>query len=58
MPAEPVVFDPEKIQNAVIFAKPLSYAQGIDHVIISGQLAIEQSQPTNGLPGKILRPPS
>jgi hypothetical protein len=33
----------------------LSSAQGIDYVIVNGQLAIDQSQPTNALPGKILR---
>jgi N-acyl-D-amino-acid deacylase len=55
--ADLVLFDPAKIQDTATFAKPLSYAQGIDYVVINGQLAIDQSQPTSALPGKILRAP-
>jgi N-acyl-D-amino-acid deacylase len=55
MAADLVLFDPAKIQDTATFAKPLSYAQGIDYVVINGQLTIDQSQPTNALPGKILR---
>jgi N-acyl-D-amino-acid deacylase len=55
--ADLVLFDPAKIQDTATFAKPLSYAQGIDYVVINGQLAIDQAQPTNALPGKILRVP-
>jgi hypothetical protein len=44
---------PENIQDTAI--KLLSSAQGIDYVIVNGQLAIDQSQPTNALPGKNLR---
>jgi N-acyl-D-aspartate/D-glutamate deacylase len=57
MAADLVLFDPHKIQDTATFAKPLSYAEGIDYVVINGQLAIDQAQPTNALPGKILRAP-
>jgi N-acyl-D-amino-acid deacylase len=57
MAADLVLFDPAKIQDTAAFARPLSYAQGVDYVVINGQLAIDQAQPTNALTGKILRAP-
>jgi N-acyl-D-amino-acid deacylase len=52
-----ILFDPAKIQDTATFAHPISYAQGIDYVVVNGQLVIDQAQPTNSTPGQILRAP-
>jgi N-acyl-D-amino-acid deacylase len=57
MAADLVVFDPAKIQDTATFAKPVRYATGVDYVAVNGQLVIDQAQPTNATPGKILRAP-
>jgi N-acyl-D-amino-acid deacylase len=55
--ADLILFDPAKIQDTATFAKPISYAQGIDYVVVNGQLVIDQAQPTTATPGQILRAP-
>jgi len=53
--ADLVVFDPERVRDTATFARPLSHSEGIEYVIVSGQLVIDGGRRTGNLPGKILR---
>jgi len=53
--ADLILFDPAKVTDTATFAKPLSYAMGMEYVFVGGQLAIEKGQPTGVLAGKVIR---
>jgi N-acyl-D-aspartate/D-glutamate deacylase len=55
MAADLVLFDPSKITDTATFAKPLSYAVGVDFVLVNGQLAIDRGRSTGVLAGTVLR---
>jgi N-acyl-D-amino-acid deacylase len=52
--ADLVSFDPAKVADTATFAKPLSYAIGMEYVFVNGQLAIDKGQPTGVLAGKVI----
>ncbi len=53
--ADLILFDPAKVTDTATFEKPLTYAVGMDYVLINGQLAIDKAQPTGALAGKVIR---
>jgi N-acyl-D-amino-acid deacylase len=53
--ADLVVFDPAKVADTATFEKPLSYAVGMEYVLVNGKLAIDKGQPTGTLAGKVIR---
>ena len=53
--ADVVVFDAETVNDQASFSDPHRFPQGIIHVIINGEFAVESSRQTENLPGKILR---
>ncbi len=53
--ADLVVFDPDRIQDKASFTQPLAFPEGIAHVLVNGQLAVENGQGTRALPGRVLR---
>jgi N-acyl-D-aspartate/D-glutamate deacylase len=53
--ADVIVFDPERIRDTATFTEPLSYAVGIDHLLVNGELVISDGEMTGALPGKVLR---
>ena len=55
MAADLVVFHPERIQDRATFTGPLRYAEGVDHLIINGEMVIQDGQLTGALPGRALR---
>jgi N-acyl-D-aspartate/D-glutamate deacylase len=55
MAADLVLFDAARVTDTATFAKPLSYAAGIDFVLINGQVVIDQGQPTGALAGTVVR---
>ncbi|MBI3861397.1 MAG: D-aminoacylase [Planctomycetia bacterium] len=54
--ADLVVFDFDKIIDKATFDDPHQYPEGIDSVIVSGQLVVHQGEHLGGRPGKVLRP--
>jgi N-acyl-D-aspartate/D-glutamate deacylase len=52
--ADVTVFDPNTIADNVHFPE-VGFAQGIHHVIVNGQLAVENGNPTGTLAGQVLR---
>lgn len=55
MAADLILFDPAKIIDTATFAKPLSYAEGLDFVLVNGQVVIDGGQPTGALAGNVIR---
>ena len=53
--ADVVVFDPAKIQDHATYAEPHQYSTGVSQVIVNGQLALENGEPTAVRPGRFVR---
>jgi N-acyl-D-amino-acid deacylase len=55
MKADLVLFDPDRVAALATFEQPRQYPQGIDYVVVNGQLVIDAGQHTGKLPGRALR---
>jgi N-acyl-D-aspartate/D-glutamate deacylase len=55
MEADVVLFDPSKVKDTATYEKPMSYAEGMEYVLVNGQLAIDHGQSTGALAGKLIR---
>jgi N-acyl-D-amino-acid deacylase len=55
--ADLAVFDPARVRDTATFEKPHSYAEGVTHVIINGQVAFENGAMTAARPGRVLYGP-
>lgn len=55
MAADIVIFDADKIADKATFATPHAYAEGIDYVIVNGELVIENGKHNQNKPGEPLR---
>jgi N-acyl-D-amino-acid deacylase len=53
--ADVVVFDPANIQDHATYVKPHQYATGVSHVIVNGELALADGEPTDARPGRFVR---
>lgn len=53
--ADVVVFDPATIQDHATFEKPQQFATGVSHVVVNGQLALADGEPTAARPGRVVR---
>jgi dihydroorotase/N-acyl-D-amino-acid deacylase len=55
--ADITIFDPVRVRDRATFEQPNQYAEGIDYVIINGQLAVDGGARTKALSGRVLRGP-
>ena len=55
MDADLVVFDPDTIMDKSIFEDPLQSPEGIDWVIVNGEIAVEEGTIAGASSGKVLR---
>jgi N-acyl-D-aspartate/D-glutamate deacylase len=53
--ADITVFDPERVADRSTYEKPFAYNEGIDYVIVNGQLVLDHGKHTGARPGKALR---
>ena len=53
--ADIIVMDLERVANKAEPLNPCVYPDGIDHVIVNGEVVVESSEHTGRRPGKILR---
>jgi N-acyl-D-amino-acid deacylase len=53
--ADIVVFDQDKIRAVSTYDEPCQYPVGLRHVLVNGQLVINEEQHTGALPGRALR---
>jgi N-acyl-D-amino-acid deacylase len=54
--ADLVVLDLSEIRDNATFFEPHQYPSGIDHVLVNGELVVEEGEPTWALPGRVLAP--
>ncbi len=55
MKADIVVFDPERVEARATFEDPKQYPEGIDYVLVNGQVVVDNGAHTGALPGRALR---
>jgi len=53
--ADLVVFNHERILDKSTYEEPALYPEGIEYVIINGEMVIERGEHTGRLPGRVLR---
>jgi N-acyl-D-amino-acid deacylase len=52
--ADIVLLDPQRITDRATFTEPYRYPEGIEHVLVNGQMVIEGGEHTGALPGEVL----
>ncbi len=55
--ADVIVFDYDALADKATFSQPADVAQGIRHVVVNGQLVLQDGKQTDALPGRVLRGP-
>jgi N-acyl-D-amino-acid deacylase len=53
--ADICVFDPARIIDKATFKEPAVYPEGVDKVIVNGQVVVDSGEHTGKLPGRVLR---
>jgi N-acyl-D-amino-acid deacylase len=52
--ADITIFDPATVADQATFSQPQQYPEGIIHVIVNGQVVVEQGRHTGRQPGRVL----
>jgi N-acyl-D-amino-acid deacylase len=55
LPADLLLFDPDRVQDHATFENPAQYSTGMDFVWVNGVLAVEDGKVTGARGGKVLR---
>jgi N-acyl-D-aspartate/D-glutamate deacylase len=53
--ADLTVFDPQTIRDLATYTEPFQYSEGVDWVIVNGQVVLDRGQHTKARPGRALR---
>ena len=53
--ADIVVFDPLEVRDRGTYLRPCQKASGVSHVLVNGELVVEQGEQTEARPGRVLR---
>jgi N-acyl-D-aspartate/D-glutamate deacylase len=53
--ADIVLFDPARVRSNATYEAPRQFPDGIEYVIVNGELVVEGGQPTGRRPGRALR---
>ncbi len=53
--ADIVIFSPENIADKATFGNPHQYPEGIEYVIVNGEIVVEKNRHTGKLPGMIIK---
>jgi dihydroorotase/N-acyl-D-amino-acid deacylase len=56
--ADIAVFDAASVRDTATFERPHSYAQGVTHVLVNGQIVFEHGAMTSARPGRVLYGPA
>jgi N-acyl-D-aspartate/D-glutamate deacylase len=56
--ADLTLFDPERVIDRATYAEPFRYSEGIEFVIVNGQVVLDRGKQTGARPGRALRRPS
>lgn len=52
--ADLTIFNYDRIQDTATYDEPFRYADGIDYVLVNGQVVVEQGRHTGSKPGQVL----
>jgi N-acyl-D-aspartate/D-glutamate deacylase len=55
--ADVTVFDFDRIKDRATYEDPTAYPEGIDYVLVNGELVIDDGRHTGARPGQVLRGP-
>ncbi len=55
--ADIVIFDPETIVDRSTYAQPHRYSEGVEYVLVNGQIVVDQGRITGARPGMVVRGP-
>lgn len=55
--ADIAVINPDKLIDLATYQEPFLHSEGVDYVLVNGQVAIDAGKPTDVLAGKALRKP-
>ena len=55
MAADVVVFDPATVRSTATYDEPRQFPDGIEHVIVNGELVVDGGRHTGATPGRALR---
>ncbi|MEX2172758.1 MAG: D-aminoacylase [Pirellulaceae bacterium] len=53
--ADLVLFDAERVIDKATYTEPFAYNEGIELVIVNGQVVLDRGQHTGAMPGRVLR---
>jgi len=53
--ADVVVFDPRRVVDKATYEDPHRYSEGIEYVLVNGEVVVDKGKHTGALPGKVLR---
>jgi N-acyl-D-aspartate/D-glutamate deacylase len=53
--ADLTLFDPMRVIDKATYEQPFAYNEGIEYVIVNGQLVLNRGEHTGATPGKALR---
>ena len=53
--ADLAIFDPQRIKDRATYEEPFQYAEGIEYVVVNGQVVLDREQHTGAKPGRALR---
>jgi len=53
--ADLVVFDPARVRSNATYDQPRAFPDGIEYVVVNGQLVVDANRHTGALPGRALR---
>ena len=53
--ADVTIFNPETVIDRSTYTAPFQYSEGIEYVIVNGQLVLERGKHTDAMPGRALR---
>ena len=53
--ADVTVFDPERVIDRATYTEPFRYSEGIEYVVVNGQLVLDRGKHTGARPGQALR---
>jgi N-acyl-D-aspartate/D-glutamate deacylase len=53
--ADLTLFDPQRVADRATYTDPFQYSEGIEYVLVNGQVVIQKGKHTGARPGKALR---
>lgn len=53
--ADVTIFDPQRVIDKSTYENPFQYSEGIEYVLVNGQLVLDRGTHTGALPGRVLR---